>query len=466
MIIYTSICANYTHKARLLAESVKRCLPDAKFLVCLTERTIPEGVKNTFFDEVILTKDIWPNNFDRFIFKHAIVEASTAVKGRFLQYIYERYTEEEFFIYLDPDCYVYSDFVELRETLNKKNIVVCPHLLQPGNIDMELSSTAHGVYNLGFLAVRRSEEAKNFIDWWAERLHLFCYDDIAKGIFTDQKWVDLAPCFFDVEIFKHRGYDFSIWSLLDCGMIEKEGKYYIKGDELRFIHFSGQGTMAEKCMRDWLPVGEHPFKKLYTEYSKKHEESDSDHISKTPWSYAVYQDGSKIDDSIRSAYRDKYWDYNIEAPFSLGNEKIANIINYKPQEMLNKNMRESLFKAMEVLNDFLNLWGQKKKIYFYGAGKFGEEFLTFCRGQGLTIESFLVGDGSEKKEFMGIPVVNASDVLIERDKSIIVLTLKSVQHAVVCKNLKEWGYSNIYNGGSTQDYDLLHQFIRWKLQQQ
>ena len=67
---------------------------------------------------------------------------------------------------------------------------------------MELSSTAHGVYNLGFLAVSRSEEALKMLTWWAERLYLYCYDDMANGIFTDQKWIDLAPCFFNVKITK------------------------------------------------------------------------------------------------------------------------------------------------------------------------------------------------------------------------------------------------------------------------
>ena len=47
------------------------------------------------------------------------------------------------------------------------------------------------------------------INWWAERLYLFCYDDIQNGVFTDQKWIDLAPCFFDTYIFKHHGYDFA-----------------------------------------------------------------------------------------------------------------------------------------------------------------------------------------------------------------------------------------------------------------
>ncbi|MBO2944782.1 hypothetical protein JJQ72_12445 [Paenibacillus sp. F411] len=320
MIIFTSICANYLHKARTLAKSVKDNIPDATFVVCLTEREMQEQFDYSYFDKVILSKDAWEGNFDRFIFKHSIVEASTSVKGQFFRYLYNEYPNEEQFVYLDPDIYVYSDFIELKTVLESRPIVLCPHLLDPGNIDMELSSTAHGVYNLGFLAVNRSEEAQRFINWWSERLYLYCYDDIQKGIFTDQKWVDLAPCFFDVEVFKHRGYDFAPWSLLDCGMTENNGRYAVKGDPLRFIHFSGYGATAEMCMNKWLPKGDHPFKKLYSEYSEIHDSNNSDLISKTPWTYGSYHSGEKVDNTVREAYRKDYEVmFSLEDPFEYSN---------------------------------------------------------------------------------------------------------------------------------------------------
>lgn len=336
MLIFTSICANYTHKARTLAESVKKQMPEAIFLVCLTERTIPEHVNTDCFDGVVLAKDMWQGNFNRYIFKHSIVEASTAVKGQFFLYLMEHYPFENQFVYLDPDCYVYSDFVELKELLVHRPVIVCPHLLQPGNIDMELSSTAHGVYNLGFLAVNRSDEAQRFIQWWAQRLYLFCYDDIQRGIFTDQKWIDLAPCFFDVEILKHHGYDFATWSLLDCGMTKKDGAYFVKGDPLRFIHFSGYGDVIEKCMRDWLPDGEHPFRELYQDYARKHERNDADKVSKTEWSYAVYDSGEKIEDALRIRYRENYEVmFEMEDPFALGNKQIRKMLEQKKNEVGN-----------------------------------------------------------------------------------------------------------------------------------
>ncbi|WP_307541865.1 hypothetical protein [Paenibacillus sp. W4I10] len=299
---------------------MKDKIPDAKFVICLTEREIPLQLEYEYFDEIVLSKDAWEGNFDRFIFKHSIVEASTSVKGQFFRYLYRAYPEEQKFIYLDPDIYVYSDLVELRSLLDTRPIVLCPHLLEPGNIDMELSSTAHGVYNLGFLGVNRSSEAQKFIDWWAERLYLFCYDDIGRGIFTDQKWIDLAPCFFDVEVFKHRGYDFAPWSLLNCEMSEQNGQVFVKNDQLRFIHYSGYGESAEKCMRDWLPEGDHIFKKLYAEYAEIHDENNKNNLSKLSWSYGNYTSGERVDNNIRTLYRKDYdLMFSVENPFVLSN---------------------------------------------------------------------------------------------------------------------------------------------------
>jgi len=34
-----------------------------------------------------------------------------------------------------------------------------------------------------------------FTEWWAERVYQFAYDSREQGVFTDQKWLDLVPCF-------------------------------------------------------------------------------------------------------------------------------------------------------------------------------------------------------------------------------------------------------------------------------
>lgn len=319
MIFYTSICSNYLPKAMTLAESVKQNCKDAIFVLCLVEREIPEVAANfPYFDKIILAKDAGWENFDSFMFRHSIVEASTAVKPQFMLHLMEIYPDQNKFVYLDPDVKAYSEFVELEEKLDTHSIIVCPHLLRPGNIDMEISSLAHGTYNLGFLAVARSKNAHDFVSWWAARLFHFCYDDKARGIFTDQKWIDLAPCFFDVHVLKHHGYDFATWSLLDSDLRKTEDGHIVNGDPLRFIHFSGldSGTI-DKAIGWWLrDDNKDDFVALYQEYLKLLDHHGQQEIGKTPWSYATYDDGSKISNDARKAYRDPEMWWKYPAPFA------------------------------------------------------------------------------------------------------------------------------------------------------
>lgn len=56
MVVFTSICANYLHKARVLARSVKKYIPDAVFIVCMTERGLTDSMRDDAFDSVVLSK--------------------------------------------------------------------------------------------------------------------------------------------------------------------------------------------------------------------------------------------------------------------------------------------------------------------------------------------------------------------------------------------------------------------------
>jgi hypothetical protein len=308
-----------------LAESVKRHCPNAHFVLCLVERQVPMvAAAFSHFDEIILAKDAGWENFDSFMFRHSIVEASTAVKPRFMQHLLERYQDESKFVYLDPDVLVYSDLTELELLLDSQSLVLCPHLLRPGNIEMEISSLAHGAYNLGFLAVSRSQNAINFLSWWADRLFLYCYDDKSRGIFTDQKWIDLVPSFFDAYILKHHGYDFATWSLLGSDLKQINGRYVVNGDPLRFIHFSGldSGTI-DKAIGWWLTKdNKETFVTLYKDYLALLSHHGQDSLGKLPWSYSAYSNGQPIGKAARIAYRNSDLWPIFPAPFDANDADI------------------------------------------------------------------------------------------------------------------------------------------------
>lgn len=372
MLICTSICANYLPKAMVLAESIKAVNPEHIFLACLVEREVPQTARDfPGFDAVVLAKDLGFSDFESFIFKHSIVEASTAVKGQLFRYLFQAYPEQDGFVYLDPDVVLYSDMVEIQELFAEEDIILAPHLLRPGNLQMEISSLKHGVFNLGFLALRRGVEASRFVDWWAERLEDHCRDDIPGGIFTDQKWINLAPCFFNVHILKHEGYDFATWSLMTTPMRRLEGRLFAGDDPLRFVHFSGYDNGSlQWAMKQWLKDDpESPFFELFADYENRLKLHGQDELGKLAWSYGVYDSGEAISTLARQTFRNQL-EGRLDAPFASSNADISAMVGMesapsppKDWELVTKSVPYRLVKRLERNRPVMFFYALTKPLF-------------------------------------------------------------------------------------------------------
>lgn len=312
MIVSTSICANYIPKAKVLATSLKHHNPDVFFVLCLIERTIHLAACDPIFDAVITARELGIKNFESFMFKYFLVEASTAVKGYLFKELLRRYPREDEFVCLDPDILVTGPFVELSEIIKAHNIILTPHLCKPEEsedleaiMDNEICSLQHGVFNLGFLAIKRSEESRRFVDWWTSRLHKFCYADIPRGLWTDQRWIDLAPCFFNVFIFKHPGYNVAPWNLSQRHITQNDkGELFVNGYPLRFFHFTGFDSGANEAMiRKYCPNKNSPVYGLRDQYIELCNRYGQTELERIPWSYNFYSNGKKIKRDHRIAYR-------------------------------------------------------------------------------------------------------------------------------------------------------------------
>ena len=112
----------------------------------------------------------------------------------------------------------------------------------------ELAFLNSGVYNLGFLAVKRSKTATDFLRWWAERLYEKAYIDFLHGLFTDQIWINLVPLYYDgVVIMKDIGYNVAYWNFHERFIKKIGDEFYVisneKKNQLVFFHFSGYSPL-------------------------------------------------------------------------------------------------------------------------------------------------------------------------------------------------------------------------------
>lgn len=308
--VFTSVTSNYIPKAKVLAESVKNFHPDFYFHLILSDH-VPKKMSeedNTYFDSIITVEDLPIPNLKSWIFKHDIVELCTAVKAISFQEIARRYDCKKI-IYLDPDTVVFSKLDELVNCLDEFNIILTPHFYLPQTTEesishYEISALKHGVYNLGFLAVRLSDEGINFINWWNDRLLNFCYDEIARGLFTDQKWIDFVPVFFeDVCILKKPNYNVAIWNLTQrkiSGSIPQE--ILVDDLPLVFYHFSGFDNKVDIAMFEKYNLSRLVLN-LRNWYEKKIHDMGQPSYGKIPCVFSSFDNGAKITSLQRMIYR-------------------------------------------------------------------------------------------------------------------------------------------------------------------
>ena len=312
---FTSFSYSYLSRARVLARSIRHRHPGWVLWAVITDKMPPDysfDLRNEDFDRLITIEELFPENTNRWIFGHDIVEACTAVKGRALQYIMADPTADKV-IYFDPDIAIFNDMTPVVELLDHNAIVLTPHQIDPEpseNVqairDNEIVSLEYGIFNLGFIAVNQSPEAHRFAKWWADRLYEWCHDRLDLGIFVDQKWCNLIPCFFnEVKVLRDPGYNVASWNLSQRTMsYDSDGVALINGELLRFYHFTKLGLVGETMTRRYAKDNTEIYE-LWWWYRNQVAEATDPRIPKGWWHYGAFDNGIPIKKSVRVLYRDR-----------------------------------------------------------------------------------------------------------------------------------------------------------------
>jgi hypothetical protein len=313
--VLTIASANYLPYVKTLMQSLRDTNPEYRRYLFLADKGHPVDVEAGDLFEVVEADQLGIKCFDDMVTRYDVMELNTAIKPFAIDWLFNE-TDVDNVIYLDPDICVYRRLTELDNVLaSGASAVVTPHITKPledGKTPNDYHMLQSGVFNLGFIAISRKDEAREFVRWWSRKLETQCFSDVARSLFTDQKWVDLAPCFLsDLKILRNPAYNVAYWNLMQRPVSNRRGKLTVGGEELAFFHFSGlerskPTTVSKHQDRlKWQDIK--PLQNLFKSYRAALGANGWDNDGKAPYHYNRI--GSlEISPILRRLYREQYPD--------------------------------------------------------------------------------------------------------------------------------------------------------------
>lgn len=337
--IFTICAKNYIGLAEVLKQSIINNNKDIDFIIFVADEIDSDDYSINNISNIYIAKDvldITQEKWNEMSFKYDLTEFCTSIKPLCFKYIFKNLKYSKC-IYLDPDILVYNSLDFIYDTLNSKSIILTPHIV---NIEEKYTGDlkengflSTGVFNLGFLALKNNIETFSMLRWWANRLENECYRDVIESYFTDQKWMNFIPCFFDEEnihISKHLGLNLAPWNFFERELNDINGDLYVKyrskkdnnvSYPLVFVHYSGfdysslrLGEIKQGNIQG-LSINE-DLKPIFKIYSEKIINSNFHKFSSLKYTYNYFNNNVPINIVYRRLYRRLHKDNKIKTnPF-------------------------------------------------------------------------------------------------------------------------------------------------------
>lgn len=313
--VFTIASRNYFAFVHTLMKSLEKTNPNWDRFVALADEITDEFEARPRNFDLISLEEIDLPDYKKMLFRYTILEFNTAIKPFVFKILLNKMGYDRI-IYFDPDIFVYEKLDEIEDLFDRgEQVILTPHftgLWEDDKQPDEVAIMQVGVYNLGFLAVANCENTRCLLDWWADKLEYQCVVLLEKGIFVDQKWMDLVPGLFsNVAILRHEGYNVAYWNMSHRKGNKKDNRYYFNNQLLKFFHFSGlnpkdiSNVSKYQNRFDINNVG--IVREIIVKYASDVNENEFDRYSKFVYKYNKFDDGFEISDMFRYAYRDNPW---------------------------------------------------------------------------------------------------------------------------------------------------------------
>ena len=179
--------------------------------------------------------------------------------------------------------------------------------VEDGRNPTEIDILRSGTYNLGFIALAAGPTAQRLLHWWQDRLFDKCVVDPDAGLFTDQRWIDLIPGFFDdIRVLRHPGLNVAYWNYHSRRVSFDGDRILVNGERAYFFHFSGidlddlERISKHQTRYTLGELGDLAI--LFRRYARLVEAAGWAETQQWPYAYAAFDDGTPIPAVARELY--------------------------------------------------------------------------------------------------------------------------------------------------------------------
>ncbi|MGA9333992.1 MAG: glycosyltransferase [Rudaea sp.] len=321
--VFTICSNNYVPMARVLLESAQRHHPEAKIYLCLADEMLRETGFYPACCEIVAAETLPMDDFRGFAFRYNIMEFNTALKPYMIRHLLALGHDEV--VYLDPDVEVFAPLEHVFVLLDEgASFVLTPHLTAPSKNDEypdDIAIMRAGIYNLGFLGVGAGEESDRILRWWSRHLQYRCVNAQERGLFVDQRFMDLVPGFADgARILRHAAYNVAYWNLDHRTLTRQADRWFVDGHDLRFFHFSGIQPMDLSLLSKHTNAFRGsdltaPLQSLIRHYADQVIANGFGSVPSGIYAYGRFASGTPIPDVVRRMFRECHIAWSAGDPF-------------------------------------------------------------------------------------------------------------------------------------------------------
>jgi hypothetical protein len=226
---------NYWPYTAVLLESLARVCPDWHVYVLALNELPPSASAARV--TIVSAEEVWGEEAAACRIRFNLFEWACASKARLLKLMLRNgasvalYADSDMEFFSPPDAFITSP----------ASILLTPNVAatdECAGLAWERLHLQFGTFNGGFLGIRNTDVGRAFLDWWDERITRYCCTEPSLDVFSDQRWLDMAPGLFS-EVFIDRSPSLNVatWNVCARALRVANSRYLVGDEPLSFFHY-------------------------------------------------------------------------------------------------------------------------------------------------------------------------------------------------------------------------------------